>query len=163
MRNLFLLSALTAAFVACGGEPAASPAEGGGAALSASIDLPPVLVHKTATCGCCNGWIDHLREAGFDVEARDTRTLHTLKADVGVPAQLASCHTAIIDGYVVEGHVPAYVIRQLLEERPEVTGISVPGMPIGSPGMEGPNPQPYSVYAFDRGGRAEVFAEVDPR
>jgi hypothetical protein len=87
----------------------------------------------------------------------------SVKVDAGVPADLSSCHTAIIDGYVVEGHVPAYVVRKLLKERPEITGITVPGMPVGSPGMEGPNPKPYQVLAVDHEGNRTVFAEVDPR
>jgi hypothetical protein len=83
--------------------------------------------------------------------------------DAGVPADLSSCHTALVDGYVVEGHVPADVVKSLLAERPEAAGIAVPGMPIGSPGMEGPNPRPYDVLAFDRQGGRSVYTRVDPR
>ncbi len=154
---------------ACGGPEA--PQEGGAAAgpvssVAASVpaqQLPQVLVYKTEGCGCCNGWVEHLQAAGFEVDARNVTDLMSVKVDAGVPTDLSSCHTAVVDGYVVEGHVPASVVARLLTERPEVAGIAVPGMPIGSPGMEGPNPQPYEVLAFDRDGARTVFAEVDPR
>ena len=132
-------------------------------ASAASQEAPSIVVYKTEGCGCCNGWVEHLQAAGFEVDARNVRDLMSVKIDAGVPTELSSCHTGLIDGYVVEGHIPAYVIRKLLDERPQVTGISVPGMPIGSPGMEGPNPKPYEVVAFDREGGRTLFAEVDPR
>ena len=87
----------------------------------------------------------------------------SVKRDAGVPVAMSSCHTALIDGYVIEGHVPVEQVKRLLAERPEVAGIAVPGMPIGSPGMEGSNAQPYQVLSFDEDGNAEVFAEIDPR
>ena len=158
---------------ACGGAEAAQessvasepPVEAASQAsrVTAAQDSPPVVVYKTDGCGCCNGWVEHLQAAGFDVDARDVSDLMSVKRDAGVPADLSSCHTALIDGYVVEGHVPAYVVLKLLEERPEITGITVPGMPVGSPGMEGPNAKPYEVLAFDGEGNRTVFAEVDPR
>ena len=104
-----------------------------------------------------------MEAAGFVVDARNTTDLMTVKRDGGVPPQMSSCHTAIIDGYVVEGHVPAEQVKQLLAKRPEVAGIAVPGMPIGSPGMEGANPQPYQVLSFTHAGEPAVFANVDPR
>lgn len=91
------------------------------------------------------------------MEAVDAEHLAPVKAEHGVPRELEACHTAIVDGYVVEGHVPADVVRRLLEERPDVRGVAVPGMPIGAPGMDGPNPQPYNVYTFDAGGNAVVY------
>lgn len=102
----------------------------------------------------------HLRASGFPVETRDTRDLGPIKRAHGVPADLASCHTALVDGYVVEGHVPADLIERLLRERPPVAGLAVPGMPIGSPGMEttGELPERYRVFAFDRRGQTRVFA-----
>lgn len=133
------------------------------AASVANADLPTILVYKTEGCGCCNGWIEHLKAAGFQVDARNVRDLMAVKRDAGVPVDHSSCHTALVDGYVVEGHVPAYVVKQMLAERPEITGIAVPGMPIGSPGMEGPGAKPYQVKAFDRQGRTSVYVEVDPR
>ena len=144
----------------------ASPENDAGAPLAvadAAQELPTVLVYKTPTCGCCNGWVDHMREAGFTVDARDVTDIMSVKRDGGVPVSMSSCHTALIDGYVVEGHVPADQVKRLLAERPEVAGIAVPGMPIGSPGMEGRNPKPYQVLSFTQAGEAEVFADVDPR
>ncbi len=154
--GLVLLACLAAA--SCGDAEAARSAE-----ATPDPELPPVLVYKSPTCGCCNGWVDHMRAAGFTVETRDVRDLMSVKRDGGVPTQMSSCHTAIVDGYVVEGHVPAEHVERLLEERPEIAGIAVPGMPIGSPGMEGPNPEPYQILSFTHDGRAEVWADVDPR
>lgn len=144
-------------------EPATASASSGVATPLAAAELPGVSVFKNAACGCCNGWVDHMREAGFDVEAHDVGNLTEVKVASGVPGHMASCHTAHIDGYTIEGHVPADVIQRLLAERPDIEGLAVPGMPIGSPGMEGPNPQPYEVFAFDADGNTTVFAEVDPR
>ncbi len=102
----------------------------------------------------------HLLANGFEVEAKDVADLQLrdLKARYGVTGQLAACHTAVVNGYVIEGHVPADVIATLLAERPDLVGLAVPGMPIGSPGMEGPNPQPYDVLAFDEKGRTRVYS-----
>jgi hypothetical protein len=118
---------------------------------------PPITVYKSASCGCCEKWVRHLRENGFDVRTVNRNDLENIKAEHGVTETLAACHTGLIDGYVVEGHVPADVIRRLLRERPEVRGIAVPGMPVGSPGMEGPNSQPYSVLTFDADGNTAVY------
>ena len=146
---------------------AASGDEGEALAVSsvgADADvLPRALVYKTPTCGCCSLWIDHLREAGFEVDARDLNDIIPVKIDAGVPPRMSSCHTALIDGYVVEGHIPAEHVKRLLEERPDIVGIAVPGMPIGSPGMEGLGARPYQVLSWDRAGNVEVYAEVDPR
>lgn len=102
----------------------------------------------------------HLQDNGFDVETKQIANFDLLaevRASMGVPERLAGCHTAVVDGYVVEGHVPADAISRMLEERPPITGLAVPGMPQGSPGMESPNPEPYDVLSFDRTGRVEVF------
>ena len=125
--------------------------------------LPEALVYKTPSCGCCNLWVDHMREADFEVDARNLNDLIPVKIDAGVPPRMSSCHTTLIDGYVVEGHIPAEHVKRLLEERPDVVGIAVPGMPIGSPGMEGIGARPYQVLSWDREGNVEVYAEVDPR
>jgi hypothetical protein len=117
-----------------------------------------VTVYKTPTCGCCTNWVEHLRDEGFAVETVDQPDLSPVKTEHGVPGALQSCHTAVVDGYVIEGHVPAEDIRKLLAERPAVTGIAVPGMPMGSPGMEGPYSDPYEVFTFDRTGPLEIFA-----
>ena len=121
---------------------------------------PVIDVYKSPTCGCCSKWVDHLREEGFEVRTTDTNDLADVKASHGVPTQLESCHTALVAGYVVEGHVPASDIERLLRERPGISGVAVPGMPIGSPGMEvpGTKAQPYDVISFDEGGRTDVFA-----
>ena len=125
---------------------------------------PAVTVYKTPTCGCCTKWIDHLKQAGFTVTAHDLENLAPIKRQHGVPQALESCHTAVVGGYVVEGHVPAGVIQRLLRERPAVAGIAVPGMPAGSPGMEYPDarPQPYDVLAFRAEGGWSVYARLVP-
>jgi len=130
--------------------------------LACQAARPEVTVYKTPTCGCCSKWADHMRDAGFEVETVDLRDLDGIKAEQGVPAELSSCHTAVVDGYVVEGHVPAADVVRLLETRPAVRGLAVRGMPIGSPGMEGSNPERYSVYAFDGAGEVMVFARHGP-
>ncbi len=119
---------------------------------------PSITVYKTEACGCCNKWVDHLQEAGFTVVAEDVTDLNAIKQDLGVSPALASCHTAVVDGYLVEGHVPADDIRRLLEERPSAAGLAVPGMPMGSPGMEGDYRDPYDVLLFTAGGETTVYA-----
>lgn len=121
-----------------------------------------VMVYKTPTCGCCSKWVDHLEANGFKVKSKNLADVTPVKRMNGVPLQLSSCHTAIIGGYFVEGHVPAEDVKRLLEERPDVAGIAVPRMPEGSPGMEGPNPEPYSVLAVKKDGSIEVFARHGP-
>ena len=108
----------------------------------------PIVVHKDPNCGCCSGWVRHLEKAGFVVKVTETADLDTVRKGLGVPADLASCHTAEVDGYVLEGHVPAAAVRRLLEERPNSIGLAVAGMPAGSPGMGGNVPQKYEVILF---------------
>jgi hypothetical protein len=164
MLTALALSACSNADAAPEAEASATASAGTTASASAaSAELPTVLVYKSPGCGCCEGWIEHLEAAGFTVDARDVRDLMTIKVDGGVPTAMSSCHTALVDGYVVEGHVPADQIKRLLAERPAVAGIAVPGMPTGSPGMEGPNPQPYQVWSFTHDGQGAVFADIDPR
>ena len=112
--------------------------------------LPLVSVTKDPSCGCCDGWIAHIEDAGFPVRVVESTDMDSFKQRLGVPAELASCHTAEVDGYVIEGHVPAAAIRRLLAERPDVTGLAVPGMPAGSPGMDFPgvDPEPYEAFLF---------------
>lgn len=107
-----------------------------------------VVVHKDPNCGCCSLWVQHLRDAGFAVRVEEVADLKTVRARLGVPAALAACHTAEVAGYVLEGHVPREAVRRLLSERPNAKGLAVPGMPIGSPGMEGGQPQPFTVVLF---------------
>lgn len=123
--------------------------------------LPLVTVHKSPTCGCCKLWVAHLEQAGFPVEVVESDTLEPIKRDVGVPAGMASCHTAQVAGYFVEGHVPADDIVRLITERPDAKGLAVPGMPLGSPGMEVPSGevQPYAVYLIARDGRSALFSQ----
>ena len=118
----------------------------------------PVAVFKSATCGCCAKWNDHMRTAGFNVNSTDLPDVAPVKDKHGVPAALRSCHTAVVGGYVIEGHVPADVIKKLLRERPDVVGIAVPGMPMGSPGMEGSRVDSYNVMSFDKSGATKVYA-----
>lgn len=132
----------------------------GATPVAGAADTKPVAikVYKTPECGCCKAWVKHLRDNGFQVETMDMPDLSLVKQKYGVKPALQSCHTGVVNGYVVEGHVPADVIRKLLRERPAVAGIAVPGMPIGSPGMEGASKQPYDVFTFDRAGRSRVYA-----
>ena len=125
-------------------------------------DSSEVKVYKTPTCGCCSRWVEHLEANGFSVETQELPDLTTLKRSNGIPRALSSCHTAFVHGYVIEGHVPAQDIERLLKQRPAVAGLTVPGMPIGSPGMEGPNPKRYEVLTFDSGGKTTVFATHGP-
>ncbi len=122
---------------------------------------PVVEVYKDATCGCCSKWVEHLQQAGFEVRTTDTRELASFKARHSVPHHAESCHTALVAGYVIEGHVPASDIQRLLRERPAITGLAVPGMPIGSPGMDvpGTTAQPYDVITFEKDGDTQVFAQ----
>lgn len=118
-----------------------------------------MVVYKDPDCGCCEKWVDLMRAAGFVVAVRNTTDMQPIKRRYQVGAALASCHTAIVGGYVIEGHVPVDLIRKLLEQQPKVVGLTVPGMVTGSPGMEGPNPQPYQVLAFDASGKTAVYAK----
>jgi hypothetical protein len=137
---------------------------GGGILLlrpSARAQGPVVEVVKSPTCGCCSLWVEHLRDAGFRVNVRDVDQagLDAAMRQGGVPAELAACHTATVDGYTIEGHVPVADIQRLLAERPAIRGLAVPGMPGGSPGMESAPAERYQVIAFDSaGGRREWSA-----
>jgi hypothetical protein len=136
---------------------------GGGAALLVAPELKAqaakgsITVSKDPNCGCCEAWVVHLREAGFSVTVVASDDLPAVKARLGVPDNLSSCHTAEVNGYVVEGHVPADAIARLLREAPRAKGLAVPGMPVGSPGMEGGAPQEYEVILFGETGHS-VFA-----
>ena len=129
------------------------------AARRATKSLPTVTVFKTPSCGCCKGWAEHLEKHGFKVVARDLADVTPIKTAHGVPESLRTCHTALVGGYVVEGHVPADVIAKLLRERPKVAGLAVPGMPMGSPGMEGPTSESYDVLTFTKTGKTTVYAK----
>ena len=132
---------------------------GGGLFLGLqSPGMAEVTVYKSPTCGCCNAWIDHLEESGFTVTVHDRLDMAPIKQQAGVPYALRSCHTAKVGDYVIEGHVPADLISRLLTEKPAVKGLSVPGMPMGSPGMEGPRKDPYDVVTFTEQGTTTIYA-----
>ncbi|EEA94792.1 DUF411 domain-containing protein [Pseudovibrio sp. JE062] len=120
-------------------------------------------IYKSPYCGCCSQWSDALEDAGFNVTVRDTEDLDTVKRQVGVPENMQSCHTAVVDGYVMEGHVPLEAVKRVLEERPDIKGLSVPGMPMGSLGMGEPDADTnYTVYTLPKatGGQPTVYQQV---
>lgn len=118
-----------------------------------------VTMYKDPNCGCCGKWADHMRANGFTVKEVATAEMSAIKRSAGVPQALGSCHTAKVGNYIVEGHVPAADVKRMLAEKPAVTGIAAPGMPMGSPGMEGPYPADrYDVVSFDAKGKHAVFA-----
>jgi hypothetical protein len=119
-----------------------------------------VTVFKDPSCGCCAKWVEHLKQNGFTVKVIESNNLDEIKSQNHVPRQARSCHTALVNGYAIEGHVPASDVQRLLKEHPAVAGLAVPGMPIGSPGMEVPGrkAQPFDVLAFDKDGQTRVFA-----
>jgi len=120
-----------------------------------------VAVYKSPTCECCNKWIKHLENNGFNVRAINEINMGKIKMDKGVPEKFKSCHTAVINGYVIEGHVPANDIRKLLNEKRNILGLSVPEMPVGSPGMEGSRKDPYKVYEFYKAGNYKVVNQYN--
>jgi hypothetical protein len=127
--------------------------------LFAQPAAPAMVVYKDPSCGCCKLWVEHVKAAGFTVSVRDSSDVASVKKRQGVPARLYSCHTAIVGGYVIEGHVPADLVQKLLKEKPKVAGLAVPGMPSGSPGMEQGPKEPYEVLAFDAAGKTTVYAK----
>jgi hypothetical protein len=136
------------------GLAAASVTASASPSLAAEV-LPRMTVTKDPSCGCCGAWVEHVRKAGFPVEVIESAEVNRLKVRLGVPQALASCHTAEIGGYVIEGHVPADAIKRLLAEKPQAKGLAVPGMPVGSPGMEveGVEDDTYDVVLFGPAGQ----------
>jgi hypothetical protein len=124
---------------------------------------PSVAVYKTPTCGCCEKWIDHMRTHGFVVTATNMPDVSAIKSKNGVPERLQSCHTSLVGGYVIEGHVPAEDVQRLLKDRPAVVGLAAPGMPAGAPGMDVPGAPAYQVLTFDKAGNTTVFAAHTPK
>jgi hypothetical protein len=163
-RRSVLLGATAATVLALLGCSAASTASDGAEeepGKRAASAEKAMLVFRDPSCGCCHAWAEIARAAGYDVELRDHQDMPGLKQRLGVPQQLASCHTAQIAGLVIEGHVPVEDVARLLAERPPgITGIAVPGMPLGSPGMEVPDgtKQPFKVMAFDAAGKITEFS-----
>ncbi|WP_022835082.1 DUF411 domain-containing protein [Salisaeta longa] len=131
-------------------------------AAEAPADAPTITVYKSPTCTCCGKWVDYLKANDWPVEVKTRPNVQPTKQRLGVPRGLRSCHTATVGNYVLEGHVPAPEIKKLLAEKPNVRGLTVPGMPVGSPGMEGPNPDPYNVVAFLPDGRSYIFTKHQP-
>jgi len=128
-------------------------------AFSSDRPSPPEMtVYKSPTCGCCSKWVDHVKAAGFTVKTIDQSDLSELKADLGVTKALSSCHTALVGGYVIEGHVPAADIQRLLKEHPKIVGLAAPGMPGAGPGMD-TSKEAYDVLAFDSAGKTTVWAK----
>jgi hypothetical protein len=154
MKNKFRMSlALGAAFFALTlTTGAAAPS------LDAAPKEPTITVYKDPSCGCCKSWIAHLVKYGYRVDAKDTPAMAEVKRTLGVPDALTACHTAVVNGYLIEGHVPAADIARLLKEKPKVAGLAVPGMPMGAPGMEGPRQEHYQVLSFDKNGKTRIFA-----
>ncbi|MDX8389344.1 MAG: DUF411 domain-containing protein [Mariprofundaceae bacterium] len=124
-----------------------------------SANAAEMVVYKSPQCSCCNAWITHLRHEGFTVKSEERSDMDAIKAKHGVTDKLASCHTAMIGGYIIEGHVPASDIKRLLEEKPDIVGLTAPGMPMKSPGMqpEGRAPQGYDVLSYDQKGDTQIF------
>jgi hypothetical protein len=161
-RPLFhaaLAAALATAAAACGGSSDdTAPKAAAPAAAPVAANGPQLVVYKDPSCGCCSKWVEHMRNNGFPVESHDTSGVDGIKDQAGVPKAARSCHTGLVGGYAIEGHVPAEVVRRLLREHPaDVAGLAVPGMVTGSPGMEGGTPQHYDVIAFTRDGRTSVY------
>lgn len=172
LRIWFTGAALVAA--ACAAPPAEEQATAGTASAPAAASPAPVTpvsshaavtdtmmtVYKRADCGCCAKWVEHVEQHGLHVDARNVEDVWPIKEQLGVPERLGTCHTAVIGGYVVEGHVPADIILQMLRERPQIAGIAVAGMPMGSPGMEGDGSRRdrYEVIAIGRDGSTSVYA-----
>jgi hypothetical protein len=119
---------------------------------------PTITVYKDPNCGCCKNWIQYLARHGYQVDAKDSPDMPGIKQSLGVPAGLTSCHTAVVNGYLIEGHVSAEDIDKLLAQKPKIAGLAVPGMPMSSPGMDGPRTKAYQVLAFDKNGKTTVFA-----
>lgn len=129
--------------------------------LLASAAGPVVEVYKSAYCGCCTGWVDHMKANGFDVKVKNVESPSDYREKFGIPQELGSCHTAKVQGYAIEGHVPAADIKRLLTEKPKAVGLAVPSMPMGSPGMEGPRKDPYDVFLVQGKDQKSVYQHYD--
>jgi hypothetical protein len=152
MKRRYFLNALASSVAVM-----AMPASGAG-------PLPQIEVFKSPTCGCCTAWVDHLKAAGFPVKVAEVDDTTVIRKRHGLPDKFGSCHTGLVKGYVIEGHVPAAEIKRLLALKPAAIGLAVPGMPVGSPGMEyGDRQEPYDVFLVDKSGRATVFAQSQRR
>ena len=131
------------------------------AAWAGSADLPLMTIYKSETCLCCEKWVDHVKAAGFKTSVHNRDPIEPLKDELAIPRHVRSCHTAQVGGYLIEGHVPAPDIKRLLKEKPKLMGLAVPGMPVGTPGMDQPGipAEPYHVVAFQKAGSTSVYAK----
>jgi hypothetical protein len=127
--------------------------------MAAQSARPQMTVYKSPTCGCCSKWVEHMQANGFDVKAVNVDDIDKVKRERGVPADAASCHTGLVNGYVVEGHVPADAVLKMLKDKPAFAGIAVAGMPMGSPGMEVPGGQKdaFNIVSFDKSGKTALY------
>jgi len=146
LQAAVLAAAVVFGNVAAHGQVKATPAK------------PAVTVYKTPTCGCCGKWVEHMQASGFNPSVTNLPDLSAVKTQHGVPPRLNSCHTSLVGGYVIEGHVPAEDIKRLLREKPAIVGLAAPGMPAGSPGMDVPNSPGYDIIAWDKTGKTSVYA-----
>lgn len=152
-----LAVAVIAANVVAYAQPKAQ-AKAPAAKATAPAAKTPVTVYKTPTCGCCGKWVEYMNARGYACTVTEMPDLNDVKVKHGVPANLQSCHTSLVGGYVIEGHVPAEDVKRLLREKPAIVGLAAPGMPAGSPGMDVPNSPAYEVIAFEKDGRQRVYA-----
>jgi hypothetical protein len=152
--------ALTVALASCGQSELSSSTSLQVLPAAAATELPQLVVYKNASCGCCKVWVEHMMKHGFTAKVTDVDNMSPIKERVGVPYGMGSCHTAEVGGYFIEGHVPAEQVVRLLKEKPKAKGLTVPGMPIGSPGMEqGDVKQPYEVHLVHADGTTSVYAK----
>jgi hypothetical protein len=156
-RRDWLRTSLAGAATALLVRPLSAQVFGAGSAVAAA-GPNDLTVYKSASCGCCKKWVEHMSAAGFKVTTHDVEDVNDVKRSLGVPDNLASCHTGILGKYLIEGHVPADVVRKMQKEQPKILGLAVPGMPAGSPGMEGMGKDPYEIVAFERGGKRWSYA-----
>jgi len=154
IRKVLFLTMFAGLLAACGGASTSATKQ------VSRVTTAVITVYKSPSCECCGNWTKRLTEYGFTVETKEVDDMTKIKTRYGVPPSLQSCHTAVVDGYVVEGHVPPADIARLLKERPNMVGVTVPGMPVGSPGMEveGTPTQPFDVLLFDKSGQSKLFA-----
>lgn len=134
-----------------------------GTAAKATAAKPHLSVYKSPTCGCCTKWVEYMEANGFTASVTNMPDVTPVKVSNGLPPRLGSCHTTLISGYVIEGHVPVSDIRRLLREKPAIAGLAAPGMPAGSPGMDVPNSPAYDIIAFDKTGRTSVYSTQKPK
>ena len=143
--------------------PPAKPAPAKTTAAKATPAKPHLSVYKSPTCGCCAKWVEYMEANGFTASVTNMPDVTPVKVSNGLPPRLGSCHTTLIGGYVIEGHVPVSDIRRLLKEKPAIAGLAAPGMPAGSPGMDIPNSPAYDIIAFDKTGRTSVYSTQKPK